>query len=249
MNDRVLDYSRGRGLGGSTAINFAAYTVGPKDDYDRWAELVDDESFNWENSVKRRKTFENYQFDVKDKSYEAYWRPERSLHGEKGELHVGVPDVWENSMTTLMDAAQEAGLGVNKDINDGVAFGMAAVPATATRDGRRETAATAFLKNVPNNLEIVSETIVQKVLFEGTRAVGVLTNNGECKSLLFPSISVHSSSSQSSARNVSSTHDKNISSVHDIQHHLTHQPQTAHPRKSSSPPAQSTPPNSSFSPA
>lgn len=181
LNNRVLDYSRGRGLGGSTAINFAAYTVGPKDDYDRWAELVVDDFFNWENSVRRRKTFENYTFDVKDKQYQKYYQPEKSLHGEDGELYVSVPDVWEDSMTTLLDAAEGVeGMGICKDINDGVAFGLGAVPATA-KAGRRETAATAFLKDVPKNLEIVSETIVQKVLFEGTRAVGVLTNNGECK--------------------------------------------------------------------
>lgn len=181
LNNRALDYSRGRGLGGSTAINFAAYTVGPKDDYDRWAELVGDDFFNWENSVRRRKTFENYTFDVKDKQYQKYYQPEKSLHGENGELYVSVPDVWEDSMTTLLDAAEGVeGMGICKDINDGVAFGLSAVPATA-KAARRETAATAFLKDVPKNLEIVSETVVQRVLFEGTRAVGVLTNNGECK--------------------------------------------------------------------
>ena len=32
-NGRELDYSRGKGLGGGTAINFGVYTVGVRDDY------------------------------------------------------------------------------------------------------------------------------------------------------------------------------------------------------------------------
>lgn len=45
-NDRVIDYSRGRGLGGSSAINFGVFTVGSRDDYDEWARLVDDAAFS-----------------------------------------------------------------------------------------------------------------------------------------------------------------------------------------------------------
>lgn len=42
-----IDYSRGKGLGGSTAINFCAWTVGSRDDYDEWARLVGSERFGW----------------------------------------------------------------------------------------------------------------------------------------------------------------------------------------------------------
>jgi choline dehydrogenase-like flavoprotein len=44
-----IDYSRGKGLGGSTAINFCGWTVGPRDDYDEWANIVRDERFAWKN--------------------------------------------------------------------------------------------------------------------------------------------------------------------------------------------------------
>jgi choline dehydrogenase-like flavoprotein len=39
-NDREIDYSRGRCLGGSSAINFSAYTIGCRDDYSEWARIV-----------------------------------------------------------------------------------------------------------------------------------------------------------------------------------------------------------------
>ena len=53
LNGRNIDCSRGKGLGGSTAINFCVYTRGPSSDYDRWAELVGDDTWRWENARRR----------------------------------------------------------------------------------------------------------------------------------------------------------------------------------------------------
>lgn len=46
---REIDYSRGKGLGGSTAINFCGWVTGPSADYDEWARQVDDSAFGWAN--------------------------------------------------------------------------------------------------------------------------------------------------------------------------------------------------------
>jgi hypothetical protein len=43
-----LDYYRGRGLGGTRLTSFLAWSIGSSADYDRWAELVGDESWAWE---------------------------------------------------------------------------------------------------------------------------------------------------------------------------------------------------------
>lgn len=53
LNGRVLDYSRGKGLGGSTATNFCVYTRGSSVDYDNWADLVGDDIWCWENARER----------------------------------------------------------------------------------------------------------------------------------------------------------------------------------------------------
>lgn len=48
---RSIDYSGGRGLGGSSAINFGVYTIGARDDYDEWARVAgDDAAFGWNAS-------------------------------------------------------------------------------------------------------------------------------------------------------------------------------------------------------
>ena len=56
LGDREIDYSRGKGLGGSTAINFCGWTRGPRADYDRWALLVGDDAWTWDNVLGRFKT-------------------------------------------------------------------------------------------------------------------------------------------------------------------------------------------------
>ena len=55
LGGRELKYTRGKGLGGSSAVNFCVYTRGPSSDYDQWAEIVGDDSWSWKNILKRFK--------------------------------------------------------------------------------------------------------------------------------------------------------------------------------------------------
>jgi choline dehydrogenase-like flavoprotein len=74
LRDQVVDYSRGKGLGGSTAINFCGWVVGPREDYDEWSRLVGDDAFAWENAKRCRKLVENAHLQVPE-GYEDYVRP------------------------------------------------------------------------------------------------------------------------------------------------------------------------------
>ena len=53
---REIDCSRGKGLGGSTAINFCIWTRGSKNDYEKWAEIVGCDDWRWNNVLERFKT-------------------------------------------------------------------------------------------------------------------------------------------------------------------------------------------------
>lgn len=55
LNRREIDYSRGKGLGGSTAINYCVYTRGPEADYEHWADVVGDDVWRWKNVLQRFK--------------------------------------------------------------------------------------------------------------------------------------------------------------------------------------------------
>jgi choline dehydrogenase-like flavoprotein len=72
LSGQEIDYSRGRGLGGSTAINFCGWVVGPKDDYDEWARLVDDSSFCWENAKACLKRIENLHPEIPNQELKKY---------------------------------------------------------------------------------------------------------------------------------------------------------------------------------
>lgn len=67
LSGQQIDYSRGRGLGGSTAINFACWIIGADEDFNRWAELVGDSAWEWENVKERFKKIENYHPSVPEK--------------------------------------------------------------------------------------------------------------------------------------------------------------------------------------
>ncbi|KAF2645606.1 FAD/NAD(P)-binding domain-containing protein [Massarina eburnea CBS 473.64] len=50
LNDRIIPYSRGKGLGGSSVLNFQVYLYGSGEDYNRWAELVGDKTWKLSTS-------------------------------------------------------------------------------------------------------------------------------------------------------------------------------------------------------
>lgn len=72
LNGQEIDYSRGRGLGGSTAINFCGWLVGSRDDYDEWSAQVGDESFGWKNVRRCLDKIENLHPEIPDQSLRKY---------------------------------------------------------------------------------------------------------------------------------------------------------------------------------
>jgi choline dehydrogenase-like flavoprotein len=179
LNGRQIDYSRGRGLGGSSRINFACYTIGPKHDYDHWAELVGDDFFNWENSRRRYNAIESYEMDI-DSKYKKYADPRHADHGKSGPLSISYPKLWERGLSEAMDAFQENGASINTDINSGDPIGFGICPSTASK-GMRTTSATAFLKNPPENLTIVTDSPTTKILMDKDLVVGVIAGGKKCE--------------------------------------------------------------------
>ncbi|MDI1490431.1 MAG: hypothetical protein OHK93_001634 [Ramalina farinacea] len=169
LDDREIDQSRGKGLGGSTAINFCVYTRGPEADYDRWADLVGDSDWAWKSSLSRYRRIEKCR--QPSTKYQEMVHIATKDHGEDGPVDVAVPDTFEPGFTQYMDAIYKHH-PKNLDVNSGNPVG-AAIQQNAMVDGQRVSARTAFLKDVPSNLSIKTEITVHKVLFEGKKAVGV----------------------------------------------------------------------------
>ncbi|KFY02882.1 hypothetical protein O988_01833 [Pseudogymnoascus sp. VKM F-3808] len=171
--DREIDYSRGRALGGSSAINFGVYTVGAKDDYDEWARLVQSDAFKWEHMQQRLKTLETFHTEVPEggKKYAAGLL---SNHGNSGPIHVGYAQEWEKDIMPLLDLFSEIGFPLNTDHNSGNPIGMS-VMINSAYGGMRSTAADMLLSS-PDNLTILADSPVQRLIIEGKKVAGIESN-------------------------------------------------------------------------
>jgi choline dehydrogenase-like flavoprotein len=74
LKGQQIDYSRGKGLGGSTAIHFCAWIAGADEDFNEWSRLVGDNDFNWSSVKEKLRRIENFHSKI-PKSYEKWINP------------------------------------------------------------------------------------------------------------------------------------------------------------------------------
>ncbi|KNG80075.1 glucose-methanol-choline (gmc) oxidoreductase [Aspergillus nomiae NRRL 13137] len=160
-NGRQLDYSRGKGLGGGSAINFGVYTVGARDDYDLWAAKVDDETFAWDQMQARFKRLETFSGKI-DVPENQKW-PARCYAKD-----------WDSDLTTVLDAFEAAGVQRNLDHNSGNPLGFGLCINSASK-GMRSTAVD-LLTDVSDNLVVLSDSPVQRIILDKNKAVGAEAN-------------------------------------------------------------------------
>ncbi|KAF2417417.1 alcohol oxidase [Tothia fuscella] len=168
--NRQINYSAGKGLGGSSCINFAFYTRGPNADWDEWSNIVGDDFFNARNAEKMFKRFEGFEL-VPTKEHLKYVNPFSEHHSFLGPVKISVPKVWERNMEAVIKVAEDFGLPSNLDINSGNPIGNGVDPATGSM-AKRTTAATAYLSKPPNNLTIMTHALATKIIFEGKKTIG-----------------------------------------------------------------------------
>ncbi|KAJ9270431.1 CAZyme family AA3 [Paecilomyces variotii] len=174
LDNRSLDYSRGLGMGGSSAINFGVYTVGARDDYEEWARVVGDDAFRWGPIQSRFKSLETFHGDLPAGLEKKFKAPNPADHGTSGPLHVGFTTETERDLPDVLDVYEKAGFPFNNDHNSGNPIGMSLMINSAHK-GLRSTAAD-ILEPRPENLTIITQSPVQRLILEGKRAVGVESN-------------------------------------------------------------------------
>ena len=197
LRGQEINYSRGKGLGGSTAINFCGWVVGPSDDYEEWARLVEDESFSWRNARRCLDKIENLDPTIPNVKLKKYvdakvegrshsltcpWRDmdkltNRSDHSTTGSVPLTYGESWLHNVGDIFVAAEQSGLPTNKDVNSGNPMGMGMGSVCISR-GQRVTSAIAYLTDPPANLTILTHASVGRLLFTDKRAVGVETVDG-----------------------------------------------------------------------
>lgn len=179
-NDRQIDYSRGLGMGGSSAINFGVYSVGARDDYEEWARIAGDDAFSWKPIQRRLKSLETFHGDLPLGIDSKYASPKADDHGTAGPLHVGFASEWERDLAPLLDVFEQAGFPLNPDHNSGNPIGMS-VMINSAHNGVRSTASDQ-LTLCSDNLTVMINVPVQRLVLEGKKVVGVEANGQKCES-------------------------------------------------------------------
>ncbi|MUH00156.1 choline dehydrogenase [Scytonema sp. UIC 10036] len=161
INHRKIYCPRGKVLGGSSSINAMIYIRGSRYDYDCWQELGN-VGWSYQDVLPYFKKSENQQQGASE------------FHGVDGLLSVTDPLAPGVISHRFVEAAVALGYERNPDFNGLQQHGTGFYQLTV-KDGKRHSTAEAFLLPILNrpNLTVMTGALVSRLLFDGTRTVGV----------------------------------------------------------------------------
>jgi choline dehydrogenase-like flavoprotein len=161
LNGRSLNYPRGKVIGGCSAINGMISMRGQAQDYDHWRQLGLS-GWGWDDVLPVFKRLDDH------------FLGDTEHHGASGEWRVERLRVRWDILDAVARAATEMGVPATTNFNTGDNNGVGYFHVNQ-RHGVRMSAARAFLKPVLKrpNLRLQTGVLVEKLIFEGRRAVGV----------------------------------------------------------------------------
>ena len=170
LKGRLGYQPRGRGLGGSSAINAMVYIRGNAYDYDNWAALG---CAGW--------AFE----DVLPyfKRSEGNERGGDDFHGGDGPLNVMDQHYANDGSSAFVEAAAQLQLPRNADFNGARQDGFGLYQVTQ-KNGERWSAARAYVEPAGPNLHVITGALTEKIIVENGRANGVAIRQGSKRSII-----------------------------------------------------------------
>src|SRR3984893_1296016 len=158
---RGLECARGRIIGGTSSINAMAYVRGHPGDYDRWA-ASGLTAWSYAHVLPYFRRQESW------KGGPSYYR------GGDGPLSTQMSRFADPLVDAFAAAGRDAGHPATPDHNGAQQEGFGVLQMTV-RDGRRCSAAVAYLRPAlgRRNLKVEVNALTTRLVFEGTRAVGV----------------------------------------------------------------------------
>ena len=159
--DRVCYLPRGKVLGGSSSLNGMIYIRGNRADYDHWAYLGN-AGWDYESVLPYFKKSEDY------------WGGASRYHGAGGPLAVSHITTPSELTQAFIASGRSLGLDHNEDFAGSSTLGIGLCDLTV-RDGRRCSAAAAFLRPAMNrpNLTVETNASGQKLLVTNGRCRGI----------------------------------------------------------------------------
>jgi choline dehydrogenase len=160
---RRASYLRGKATGGSSAVNAVLALRGMPADYDEWAAWGNPE-WGWSSVLPYFRRLEDDQ-DVRSE-----------IHGAGGPIPIRR---WQDTellpaQRAFVAACRELGFPIVSDHNDPYQTGIGPMPLNV-RNGVRMSTAIGYLlpARSRSNLHIRGQCLVDRVLFNGRRAIGV----------------------------------------------------------------------------
>lgn len=160
LDGRKIYWPRGKMLGGSSSLNAMMWVRGFAADYDEWAELAGP-GWAFSNVVKHFRRIESVQGAVE---------PDE---GVAGPLHISHQRSQRPLTHDFLDAVEQVGFKRERaNLPEPQGFTETRV---TQKGGARWSTADGYLKPARKrpNLSVLTEAHATKVIFEGTRAVGV----------------------------------------------------------------------------
>jgi 4-pyridoxate dehydrogenase len=158
---RRVECARGKVIGGSSSTNAMAFVRGNRGDYDRWAEsgLKD---WSYARTLPYFRKLERWEGGA------------NAYRGGDGPVTTQFCRYEDPLLGAYAEAGKTAGYAWTDDYNAAVQEGFGRLQMTI-RKGRRCSAATAYLRPAlkRRNLTVVVNALVCRIVFEGTRAVGI----------------------------------------------------------------------------
>ncbi|MAJ93020.1 MAG: choline dehydrogenase [Rhodospirillaceae bacterium] len=166
MDGRRIECARGKVIGGSSSINAMAYYHGHPTDYDRWA-ATGLPGWSYADVLPYFRRSEDWEGGADT------WR------GAGGPLTVRKTTFEDPLCEAFLDAARDAQYPFTEDYNGEKPDGFTWMQATL-RHGRRWSAAAAYLHPALKrpNLTVKTKALVQRIEFDGERAIGIRYGQG-----------------------------------------------------------------------
>ena len=151
LNNREMNFPRGKTLGGSSSINGMLYIRGQSNDYDYWRQLGN-VGWSWKDVLPYFKKSEDNQ-QGKD-----------NFHGVGGPLKVEKIRATFKVLDLFMEAAEEFGYHETSDFNNGNNEGMGYFPFNI-KNGYRCSTAVGYLNPIKKkkNLKILTNAHIKNI--------------------------------------------------------------------------------------
>ncbi|TCD71177.1 hypothetical protein EIP91_012126 [Steccherinum ochraceum] len=172
-NDRVFEWQRGRGLGGSTAINITAYSKPPADDVDAFGRLGSS-GFDWETYNRIVSQIEGFVPPSQDAPVKSSLMAGFQRLGTNGPLKLSLPLGMSHMQVALQETMMNVGIPSAPDPFGGKPAGFAAAATTWDPESdTRSYAASAFYHphEARTNLIVLTRAHVHR-LVTGRSPVG-----------------------------------------------------------------------------